>query len=117
MSTSVGRASRSRSRTTQGLAAVCFAVGLLAIMLISCVESLHASGSAEAHHDNYRLDDGPVVFLSRVGALARYREGDQVLFLARQSADAFASSRGEILTLVDGGSRLRIDPERTDAPG
>ena len=86
----------------------CVAMAFPTVILISGIEPMPSSAADQARHDDYRLDDGDMVFLSRVGNFARYRQGDEVLFLARRSADVFASRRGDTITVLDGGRGLRV---------
>jgi dienelactone hydrolase len=106
---------RARSRRTPRLAALSLALAVVSFSLPSCRDSVRTDATEEVHHDDYRLDDGSVVFLSRVGGRARYREGDQVLFLARRSANVFASRRGDTITVLDGGNRIRIEARTGEA--
>jgi dienelactone hydrolase len=84
---------------------------ILAVLAIALIRTVGAGGTVaeEVHHDDYRFEDGIVAFFSRVGNVARYREGDEVLFLARESAHTFASRGGATISVLDGGRRLRVE--------
>ncbi len=85
-------------------------IPLLAMTMFSSpTHAQESSGAEAAHHGDYRLDDGSVVFFSRHRRLARYRDGDRVVFLARRPSGVFASRRDDTVKMLDGGKRLRVE--------